>query len=423
MATKKKEKEPEVAAHIQQEYMRTGCDLLDLLIGGDKGVYGLPYGTILNIIGDKSAGKTFVKNEILAANYWRFKDRFVFHSDDCESGDTFDSMRLYNVDLHPEEHKIGPKRIGDSATVEQMDAQVSLVLSSMEPGQVGIYAIDSLDGLSDATREAMEAKRLSLLKSDEDVVDPGDYGAQIAKFMSQQFFRVKHKKLSDAQLSVIIVSQIRENMKAGLYGPKWTVSCGKALEFYAHTRIFLKTIYQIKRGDRIVGAYVSATTQKSKTPRPYRTVFFTVFFDYGIDNIGSNLDFLFDLRTKDGELNKGAKEITWSESARKKDLEGLTAWLTEKKLLADCKEAKKTKTGSSALSIDYVLRWIAEKPELQESFDHEFGKTYTRTELIDLLEKRENAAMCEELTRRVREKWERIEDSIKTGRPGKYSQE
>lgn len=421
MATKKKEKEPEVATTIQQEYMRTGCDLLDLLIGGDKGVYGLPYGTILNIIGDKSAGKSFVKNEIMAANYWKFRDRFVFHSDDAESGDTFDSMRLYNVDLHPDEHKIGPKRIGDSATVEQMDAQVSLVLQSMEPGQVGIYALDSLDGLSDATREEMEANRLKLLKAGETVEDPGDYGAQVAKFMSQQFFRTKHKKLRDAQLSVIIVSQIRENMKAGTYGQKWTVSCGKALEFYAHTRIFLKTIYQIKKGDRVIGVYVSASTIKSKTPRPYRIVFFTIFFDYGIDNIGSNLDFLFDLRGKDGELTKAAKEITWSETAREKNRDNFVVWLTEKKLLEECLAAKK-KTKSS-LSVADILEWVEADPKRHEAFDREFGKTYTRVELIDLIEKKENKAMREELTRRVREKWERIEDSIKTARPGKYSQE
>ena len=421
MATKKKEKEPEVTTPVQQEYMQTGCDLLDLLIGGDKGVYGLPYGTILNIIGDKSAGKSFVKNEIMAANYWKFRDRFVFHSDDAESGDTFDSMRLYNVDLHPEEHKIGPKRIGDSATVEQMDAQVSLVLQSMEPGQVGIYALDSLDGLSDATREEMEANRLKLLKAGETVEDPGDYGAQIAKFMSQQFFRTKHKKLRDAQLSVIIVSQIRDNMKAGMYGQKWTVSCGKALEFYAHTRIFLKTIYQIKQGDRVIGVYVSASTTKSKTPRPYRTVYFTIFFDYGIDNIGSNLDFLFDLRGKDGELMKAAKQITWSETAREKNRDNFVAWLTEKKLLEECLSA--TKKTKSSLSVADILEWVEADTKHQEAFDREFGKTYTRVELIDLIEKKENKAMREELTRRVCEKWERIEDSIKTGRPGKYSQE
>lgn len=416
MATKKPEKQPVPT----QEYMQTGCDLLDLLLGGDKGVYGIPFGAILNIIGDKSAGKTFFKNEILAANYWKYRDRLVWHSDDSESGDTFSTERMYGVDLHPLEHRIGAKRIGDSATVEEMDAKVSLMLEAIDPEQVGIYAIDSLDGLSDATREALEAGRLKKLKQDDEVVDPGDYGAQIAKFMSQQFFRTKHKKLDDSQVSAIIVSQIRENMKATMYGQKWTVSCGKALEFYAHTRVFLKTICPIKRGDRVVGAYVKATTIKSKTPRPYREVFYSFYFDYGIDNIGSNIDYLFNLRTKDGELNKDAQAITWSETAREKDLENLGKWLQENGLVEACKDDKKKATGSSALSIKYILEWIDGQKGLCEKFDADFGVQYTRDQLIAMCEK--DRAMRDELTRRVREKWERIEDAVKTDRPSKYAQ-
>lgn len=45
---------------------------------------------------------------------------------------------------------------------------------------------------------------------------------------------------------------------------------------------------------------------------------------------------------------------------------------------------------------------------------------YTRAQLIEMCEK--DPAMREELTRRVREKWERIEDAVKTARPGKYAQ-
>lgn len=38
MATAKKDKKPAATAPQEREYMRTGCDLLDLLLGGDKGV-------------------------------------------------------------------------------------------------------------------------------------------------------------------------------------------------------------------------------------------------------------------------------------------------------------------------------------------------------------------------------------------------
>ena len=45
----------------EEPRVRMGSDLLDLLVGGDKGVYGLPFGVIIQIWGDSSAGKTFIK--------------------------------------------------------------------------------------------------------------------------------------------------------------------------------------------------------------------------------------------------------------------------------------------------------------------------------------------------------------------------
>ena len=59
MAKAKKEK-------VKEPIMIMGFDLGDLLVGG-AGVYGLS--DILNIIADSSGGKTFWKNEIIAANY------------------------------------------------------------------------------------------------------------------------------------------------------------------------------------------------------------------------------------------------------------------------------------------------------------------------------------------------------------------
>lgn len=401
--------------------MITGCDLLDLLLGGDKGVYGLPFGSILNIIGDKSAGKSFLKNEIIAANHWALGDRMAWESDDTESGDTFDTTRLYGFDIHPADRRIGSKRdIQDAATIEEMDAKVSLFLQSIDKDQVGIYAVDSLDGLSDATREAMEAGRLGQLKQNKEVKDPGDYGAQIAKFLSQQFFRTKHKKLEDARVSLILVSQIRDKMNATAYGPKWEVSCGKALEFYSHTRVFLKTVRQIKKGDLVVGAYVEASTIKSKTPRPYRKAYYSVYFDYGIDNIGSNLDYLFDLVNDKGEIIKdAAAAIAWDAGAKVKDLPSLTAWLEAQGLKDACRQAKKEKTGNSTLSLAWILEWVASDPDRALALDREFGKEFSREQLVEMCEK--DPSMREELTRRVREKWEAAEDAAASHRPSKYA--
>lgn len=402
--------------------MKMGCDLLDILVGGDKGVYGLPFGSILNLYGDSASGKSLLKNEIIAANYWALggeKGDLVWESDDCESGDTFDTTRLYGFDIHPAERRIGTKRVEDSDTVEKLDAKVSLMIEAMPEGKFGIYAVDSIDGLSDATREAMETGRMNQLKAGKDVQDPGDYGAQIAKFLSQQFFRTKHKKLEDAQISLIIVSQVRENMGAGMYAPKTKTGNGKALEFYCHTRIQLKTVAKIMKNDRWVGSYVKATTIKSKTPRPFRDVFYTVYFDYGIDNVGSNLDYLFDLRNSKGELIKSSCEhIAWSADAKSKDLTTLKEWLEQNGWTGDCKADRKAAEGSNVLSVDWILRWASSDPDRKSSFEGYFGPEYTREELVRMCDS--DKEMAAELTRRVRQKWEAAEDAVATGRPSKY---
>ena len=398
--------------------MLMGCDLLDLAVGGDKGKYGMPYGMGLNIIGDKSAGKTFLKNEIIARAYHDHKDGVAWYSDDTESGDTFDTSYLYGVNIHPEGQKIGNKVMADSTTVEEMDAHVSMFLENLMPGTLGIYAIDSLDGLADNTRLEMESKRLNQAKQNLDVKDPGDYGAQIAKFLSQQFFRTKHAKLARANCSLIIVSQIRDKFNSMGYGPNWEVSCGKALEFYSHTRIFLKTIKQIKRGGDIVGAYVEASTIKSKTPRPYRKVRYTVYFDYGIDNIGSNIDYLYDLRDDKGELKATANNIPWDGKAVK-SLETITKWLNDNGLMEECRNAKKAAGKGSTLSVQWVTDWAGEDPERQALYNKTFGVTYTRDQLIELCD--QDKAMAQALTDKVRDKWEAHEDEIKTKRAGKYA--
>lgn len=409
-------------------YMSMGSDLLDLLVGGAKGVMGLPYGAILNIAGDKSSGKSFIKNEILAANYHKNNGdpkKFAWFSDDCESGDTFNTGALYNVDLRPIDAEgklpIGKKRVYDSTTVEEMDAHVSLFLEhldSLPDDAVGIYAIDSLDGLSDATREAMEAGRLGQLKTGNEVKDKGDFGMQIPKFLSQQFFRPKHQKLEDAHCSLIIISQIRDKVDAvGGYGVKWEISNGKALEFYCHTRVFLTTVRKIEKDGLVIGAYVKATTFKSKTPRPYRTVYYTVYFNYGIDNIGSNLDYLFNLREKDGKLKDCANAIKWEEGADL-SLQSMKDWMNEMGCTAECRAERKAKEGNQNISMDWAKGWIAQRPELLAKFEERFGKQYTREELINMCEA--NPEMAQELTRRVIAKWEALEDSVLLNRPSKY---
>ena len=409
--------------------MLTGCDLIDLLVGGQKNVLGIPFGEVVSIVGDSSSGKTFLKNEIIAYNHHTLGDGFDWFSDDTEKGDTLNTSYLYGFDAQKRDkngnRKIGTKTVTDSNTIEEMDAKVSMFLDTKDratPDSVAAYFVDSLDGLSDVEKEEMEETRKNQLKLGMDVQDKGTMGMAASKFLSQQFFKNKVHHLLESKCSLVIVSQIRENVGAGMYGRKWRVACFGALKFYAHTQIFLRTLRTIEVNDKVVGAVVEAKTYKSKTPRPYRKAIYTVYFEYGIDNIGSNLDYLFDLLDKKYELKTDAQFIKWDGGAEL-TATSLSEWMATNGYIDEIKAYRKENGLSGAVSMASSIEWLQQDPVRKKAYEDYFGRTYTRDQLIEMCEN--DPEMYAELTRRVREKWEAIEDAARFtvlgNRPPKYT--
>lgn len=398
-----------------------GCLLADLVVGGDKNVLGIPAGVIINLVGDKSAGKTFLKNELIAASYHQRHGKGIkWFSDDTETGDTFNTSKLYGFDIHPDGRKIGTHPVEDTHTVEELDGKISLFTNSLKPDEIGVYAVDSLDGLTDSVIEKMAASREKQVADGADEIkDKGDYGMKISKFLSGQLFKHQHSALASKNCLLIIVSQIRENIGAGLFAKKWKVSCGKALEFFCHTRIFLQSVKAITTNGVQIGTVVKMSTFKSKTPRPYRSCYFTFYFTYGIDDIGSSLDYLYDLRSaEEFELVASrCKSIPW-DSTTPCTLTSLRDWLKAENWDKECSADKKSEGKGPQLSVDYIVEW-AQKDEIKKtSFSKTFGTACTRDELISRIEK--DPKMKKELDHRVMAKWEEFEESIRVDRKGKY---
>ena len=82
-------------------YFQTGCRVLDLTVGGNKDILGFPAGKFINIVGDKSAGKTFLSNEIIANAHYKYGNKFKWVYDDCESGYSFDTESMYGFEIMP----------------------------------------------------------------------------------------------------------------------------------------------------------------------------------------------------------------------------------------------------------------------------------------------------------------------------------
>jgi hypothetical protein len=64
-----------------------------------------------------------------------------------------------------------------------------------------------------------------------------------------------------------------------------------------------------------------------------------VIYDYGIDDVASNLDYLFDLRSeKTGDLLKRAQAITWKEGMEPMDRDSLIKYIEENKLKKELRQ-------------------------------------------------------------------------------------
>jgi polyhydroxyalkanoate synthesis regulator phasin len=394
------------------EHLSTGCTLIDLNIGGGQGL-GYKQGVFHRISGVKGAGKTFLLSEIGALAKRKHGDKADIAIQDCEARNTMDTEELYGV---PREELISDE---PPTTVEELDAHLGLWLKRLKPGKKGVYGVDSLESLTNAAVEERTEERQKKLDEGKDVVDKGTMGMQTAKFFSQEFFRTKKNAMAEKGATCFLLSQMRENVdKKNPYSPKYKTTGGPSIEHWVDSASELKVVRQLGDKARPIGAVVELKTTKLTAPRPFRSCRYIVYYSYGIDNIGSNIDYLFDLRTDNGELSKTKADlIAWDGKPINAPL--LKKWVQEfdmdndTNLEKEAKAAFKAEGGRSVLSVDFHSDWFRKYPheDVVKSFCERFGdgngKTYSRDELIDAVEA--DPAMEEELEERVIDKWEAIE--------------
>ena len=394
------------------KYAPTGSFLLDLVVGGGTG-YGYPFGRIVNIVGDTSSGKTFLGCELIAACYHLLGNKnFKWTYDDCESGFTFDTQKLYGFEIMPPNME---DRV-HSNTVQDAYVNIREFAESLKGNQFGAYILDSLDGLKSKEANARADERFNRAIAARKGKTPkakqaGTFGVEKPKYLSQEFFPQLSELLEKTNCLLIVISQVRQNINPMSF-EKYVRAGGKAMDFYAHTVLWLANIGKMKKKGRPVGVTVKGKTTKSKTPRPYRYLIFSLQFDYGLDDIATCIDFLFDFRTDTGKLTKDAK-ASWGDI--EPNLNNLKAFLTDNKLEDTYRENIHPKLKKSE-----VLEWLEETEDeaIKAKYLETFGKKLNRDELIQYVE---DNNLVDELHRRVEEKWEQIEASIKTTRKPKYS--
>ena len=253
----------------------SGSTLLNLGLS-DTPDGALVPGSINNIVGDSSAGKTFLLWTLFAevARHPAFKKYRLIY-DEPERAFYMSIGSLFGLPKDRVETNIRSKTIQE---------YLVNVLKAVRDGRPFIYGLDSFDSLT--TDEEVENFG-KLVKSGE---MPGSYGMEKPK-LSGQLFRNITDAIEQTQSIMIIISQTRT--KIGVtFGDKKTRSGGDALRFYSTHEFWLSVERHEKRKEQEVGVHVIAKCKKNKKTGKLRVVRFPIYYDYGVDDIGSCIDFM-----------------------------------------------------------------------------------------------------------------------------------
>ena len=275
--------------------LSTGSTLLNLACTDDP-YCGFLKGGFYLIVGDSGAGKTFLTQTCFAeavVNEYFKKYRLYF--DDVEGGALMDQEYFFGKETAKRVE--APRYVkGEpvySDMIEDLYDNLAEIIADKEPF---VYVLDSQDALgSSASAKKQKEQRKDREEGEETT---GSYGDGKAKYHSDHLRTVLSgvRKLDSI---LIYISQTRDNVGSRGYGDKKTRSGGKALKFYANVEIWLalgKPIVKRVRGEeRTIGVRCRAHVKKNRVTGKIgkdREVEIPIYFDYGIDDIGSCVDYL-----------------------------------------------------------------------------------------------------------------------------------
>lgn len=273
------------------DFVSVGSTKLDIAIS-NRPHGGIAVGRITELTGLEASGKSLVSAHILASAQ---KAGGIGVLIDTEISTNKEFLRAIGVDTKALVYS-------NLETVEDIfDAIVTIienVRTSANKDKLVVIVVDSVAAAS--TKQEMEAD-----------FSKAGYATGKAIIISMAMRKIT-QMIGRQRIALVFTNQLRQKMNAMPFSDPWTTSGGKAIAFHASTRLRLAQVKKITVDGVVVGIKVKAVVVKNRLGPPHRTAEFDIYFNKGIDDVGSWLDML-----KESKLLKQAGAwYTYSEDGK-----------------------------------------------------------------------------------------------------------
>jgi len=271
----------------EADLISTGSTLLNLACSGFSPYGGFILGSVVHLIGDSNTGKSLLALSLMAEAVLnpRLADYNLVY-EEPEAAMYFPREQMFGehisrVNFIPrDEDRINPRRVQDWA-------------KGLTTGEHPfIWITDSFDSLTSA--DDLKTKKDSTGKEKE----PGKGGYNVEKaIVASENFPKFIGPLKAHNSFYMHISQTRDNIGVS-FGETKTFSGGNAVKFYRAHEIWLAIenpiTMEVRGKKRHIGSNVVVRIKKNKLTGKVRQVKLPIYDSYGVDDVGSMVDWMVD---------------------------------------------------------------------------------------------------------------------------------